>query len=1360
LAVYLFLPRQASVSRAPEDSESKAALADRAAQERKAARQQSQKSLHEIALAFLNVADTQGRFPPSLLADQSGRVFRGPQPGVAPMAQPLLSWRVLILPYLSEDRLFQQFKLNEPWDGPHNKKLLARMPAVYAPPAGTNAEPYSTYYKVFVGPQTPFPTPPPQFRQPPAPPDFMHGGLGLAQITDGTSNTFLVAEAGEAVPWTKPADLPYEANRPLPRLGGLFPEGFHAAFFDGKVLFVPRSVKEETVRAMITSTGGELVDREELLREQLRRGEALLFRGKEAAAWMEQMKSPKADARVEAVRGLTEMIRDVGRMPEAKAQIEEARRLLLQAVTDWDGGVANEAIRSLGQAGIEADAAVPALLAAFPQVEDTVPQEIQQPQEQMGQAAVAPLCKALESEDYEIRARAAYLLGEMWNRGQLDKNASRVAAAYSDRINQALDPGGKGPVPLEDVLTLVELLYAKSAPRPGWPTPRLQAAAALSRTGPFGRLAIPTLYARSRQEGFLITAQSKAGAFQETVEHHDGGGFQRQPLAAALEALHRAKADAVCARLAPRVVQELISLMHRPRDLFHRDMSVWAVQELGRLGPAALDAIPSLLQILRSRPPAAGRPPEMPDWHRGRGVRASRYSPMQIESVRTLGKIGPAARDAVKDIERWLKDGEEEDRLIAAEALLQIDPGSRDRALPVLKEVLKSENDFVAVDAALVLVRHGAADRSAVEALVRSEADPGHALANRMQHVAEQLKSLQPEAAKRLVDAGRPLLVSKDSRTRWTVARILAPFDPPQCLPVLREIVQENRGDGLREVAGLIARLRPRANDLSALLQKKLKEASRQTGFGATTQTELISALAAVDPEGAAPVLFKMWRELPEADPKSQIIEPQWIMNQHDAYGTLLEHRLPLRPFVQTLLKDLEAPAANPEMMGWLVAVTPERSGRLLAQIGPPVVPDLVEMTKGKKPLAQARAIAVLGQLGTDARAAVPRLLELLGAEDAGVRREAAIALGRIAPHDSKVSAGLRALHQDRDVEVRRAVARALGSVGAEAKETLAEMLEDADENVCRAATASLGRLGKEVVPALGTALKHRSLQVRRMAVLALGNQEPDAAGVAAGLIEAAQGPDRYTRRLAGALLDRFGADSDEIMAALVAALSDDDARVRWTAAFVLEELGSDRADAVPALEKALDDRDHTVRRRALLALRALGGKARPAQAAIRKILVAEPEANGPRTAEEDLADDAAITLLQVAPEPAAVLAEAVQEASGNGRTAAVNALVRLGPDAVPVLLQLTRAREADVRLRGITCLAEAGVKPEVFVPRLIELLDDGNILVRRQAIATLGSFGPAAAQAEGPLRKIVASPQDLAHDAAGEALRQIKPEG
>src|SRR5205823_763689 len=117
--------------------------------------------------------------------------------------KPLLSWRVLLLPYIEQDNLYKQFKLDEPWDGPTNKKLLARMPNVYKHPFAKTTTPHGTFYQVATGKGTIFEG---------------KRGIRIQEITDGTSNTILVAEAARDVPWSKPADMPFDAQN-LPKLG-------------------------------------------------------------------------------------------------------------------------------------------------------------------------------------------------------------------------------------------------------------------------------------------------------------------------------------------------------------------------------------------------------------------------------------------------------------------------------------------------------------------------------------------------------------------------------------------------------------------------------------------------------------------------------------------------------------------------------------------------------------------------------------------------------------------------------------------------------------------------------------------------------------------------------------------------------------------------------------------------------------------------------------------------------------------------------------------------------------------------------------------------------------------------------------
>jgi prepilin-type processing-associated H-X9-DG protein len=174
--------------------------------------------------------------------------------------RPLLSWRVALLPLLGQEELFRQFRLSEPWDGPNNKKLLARMPDVYRPVKGQAPEGH-TYYRAFVGEQAVFPPRrDPGVRSGPGVPFAAWG----PRIIDGTSYTFLVVEAGEPVPWTKPDELPYDPQRPLPRLGGPFGGDFNALFADGSVHLIPRTAPERLVRALVTPAGQEPVDLSEI----------------------------------------------------------------------------------------------------------------------------------------------------------------------------------------------------------------------------------------------------------------------------------------------------------------------------------------------------------------------------------------------------------------------------------------------------------------------------------------------------------------------------------------------------------------------------------------------------------------------------------------------------------------------------------------------------------------------------------------------------------------------------------------------------------------------------------------------------------------------------------------------------------------------------------------------------------------------------------------------------------------------------------------------------------------------------------------------------------------------------------------
>lgn len=184
-------------------------------------------NLKQIALAWHNYHDVNNHFPCNEVT-KDGKA--------------LLSWRVQILPYLEHDDLYKQFKLNEPWDSEHNKKLIDKMPKLYAP-IRAKADPGLTFYQVFTG---------------------THGLLKSGEkrrpvdIADGTSHTLLCVEAANPVTWTKPDDLAFE-GKDVPALGGLFDGKFHGAMCDGSVRRFKKGADADILRALITPTGAEVI---------------------------------------------------------------------------------------------------------------------------------------------------------------------------------------------------------------------------------------------------------------------------------------------------------------------------------------------------------------------------------------------------------------------------------------------------------------------------------------------------------------------------------------------------------------------------------------------------------------------------------------------------------------------------------------------------------------------------------------------------------------------------------------------------------------------------------------------------------------------------------------------------------------------------------------------------------------------------------------------------------------------------------------------------------------------------------------------------------------------------------------------
>jgi len=194
-------------------------------------------NLKRIGLAMQEYHQKYGRFPPSFVPGRDGK--------------PMHSWRVLLLPFLDEKELYANYRLDEPWNGPHNIALAERMPAVYRCPSDYSADHSQTSYAMIVGPHA-----------------ISDGPTSrrIRDIKDGGSKTIMVAEAANAgIKWTEPRDLNAKDMTFVTHVVKEHSRGYESdiasrhgsgrtnvLFCDGIVNDVNDGTEEKVLRAMMT----------------------------------------------------------------------------------------------------------------------------------------------------------------------------------------------------------------------------------------------------------------------------------------------------------------------------------------------------------------------------------------------------------------------------------------------------------------------------------------------------------------------------------------------------------------------------------------------------------------------------------------------------------------------------------------------------------------------------------------------------------------------------------------------------------------------------------------------------------------------------------------------------------------------------------------------------------------------------------------------------------------------------------------------------------------------------------------------------------------------------------------------------
>ena len=204
-----------------------------------------QNHLKCLLLAIHNYHDEFGTFPPAYTTDASGRKLH--------------SWRTLLLPYLDEAESYEELRLDEPWDSPHNvaveKSIFTRTKDFYAcpkDPVFRQSQWFDTNYFAVLGPRTIWST---------------DGSVSFDDVVDGTQRTICIVEvAGSGVHWMEPRDLHFErmsfdvnglSNHGLSSHHGSVSRTKHAGIchvgvLDGSVFALPASISQKYLRELLT----------------------------------------------------------------------------------------------------------------------------------------------------------------------------------------------------------------------------------------------------------------------------------------------------------------------------------------------------------------------------------------------------------------------------------------------------------------------------------------------------------------------------------------------------------------------------------------------------------------------------------------------------------------------------------------------------------------------------------------------------------------------------------------------------------------------------------------------------------------------------------------------------------------------------------------------------------------------------------------------------------------------------------------------------------------------------------------------------------------------------------------------------
>jgi HEAT repeat protein len=416
--------------------------------------------------------------------------------------------------------------------------------------------------------------------------------------------------------------------------------------------------------------------------------------------------------------------------------------------------------------------------------------------------------------------------------------------------------------------------------------------------------------------------------------------------------------------------------------------STWAKR------PETLKVVPSLVLALKSQshrvPEAASRmlnligPSAVPDMVEALATKEDTIDKIFI--IRVLARFGSDAAGAVPELSRALGSEHLQERLAAADALLKIGPEGA-AALPELIVGLSDPYSDCRMAMVTCLANLEEAAEPSAPALVLLLADREVKV---RQASATALEKIGPKSIPILVeflqmrDVRRSDARQDSLKKIWTWATKPAPdimvIDMGKAWANLSWWVTDMMEDWNRlefaQLAALavLARFGPAAGEATPAVAQALADPNPRIKLAA------VLALGQIGPEAssAIPSLIRLM-----ADFDRTILAAVQVSLEN------IDENWRLHPAVRDLIATLATRLSKGEIEGGLAV-------DMLTWVGAPAVPTLIDALRYGILPARINAAITLGQIGKDAREAIPALTEALQDENTRVRAEAANALRRI----------------------------------------------------------------------------------------------------------------------------------------------------------------------------------------------------------------------------------------------------------------------------------------------------------------------------------------------------------------------------